>query len=239
MSKVCSIKDLSAVILAGGLGTRLQPVLPSKQKVVADVRGKPFVFYLLEQLSQVGVSKVIFCVGHLAEQVQELIGNHYKTIKISYSLEAKRLGTGGALRNALDLIDSDPFLVLNGDSFCEVDLNSFFSFFWTKKAETAICLREVPDTSRYGSVQLSEDLSIKGFLEKNKKSGTGWINAGIYLFTKKTIEVLKDGDNISLELDVFPKLVGTNSFYGFKVPTGKFIDIGTPESFIEAEDLFA
>src|SRR5690242_7501679 len=119
---------ITAAILAGGLGSRLRPVLVDRPKVLAPVAGEPFLTRLFNQLSAAGIRKVVLCTGYLAEQIKGTFDEHYGSLRIHYSQEAHPLGTAGSLRLALSLMDSDPVLVLNGDSYCSVDLTSFLEW---------------------------------------------------------------------------------------------------------------
>src|ERR671910_3457055 len=121
---VSGFSDLSVAVLAGGLGTRLRPVVSDRPKALAEIHGRPFLAYLLDQLSTAGCSRVVLCTGHLGEQIERAFDKRYRNLQISYSRETRPLGTGGALRLALPDLLSDPVLVMNGDSFCATDLTS-------------------------------------------------------------------------------------------------------------------
>jgi len=226
------ISNLTAVILAGGLGTRLRPLIKDRQKVMAEVAEKPFLEHILSRLNSQGITKAVLATGYMAEQVYDYFGDKFGDIDLKYSEEQLLLGTGGALRFALPLVDSDPFIVLNGDSFCDADLQDFYIAHCNKEAQASMLLVEVEDTRRYGRVDFSGNTQIVKFEEKGVTQGKGWINAGIYLLSKTIIEELPKGRNVSLEKDVFTSLVGKD-FYAHCGKTTKFIDIGIPES-IEA-----
>lgn len=233
MTDLCNV---TAVILAGGMGTRLRTVVADRQKTVAEVNGRPFLHYLLEQLSVAGISNVILCTGYMAGNVQSLLGENYKQIKLTYSAETEPLGTGGAIRLALPLFKSDPILVMNGDSYFDLDLKSFAEKHYHNKAHDSLALATVNDISRYGAVDLAENHSVTRFEEKGQRQGNGLINAGIYLLSRKTITTIPTETAVSLERDIFPNLIG-NGLYGF--PTdGRFIDIGIPEDYRSAADFF-
>jgi len=233
---VQDITNITAVILAGGFGTRFQSVVSDKPKVLAEVSGKPFLEYLLEQISSSGIRKVVFCTGYMAEKIQNCFGDSYGPLRILYSKEDEPLGTGGALRLALPYLFSDAVLVMNGDSYTDVNLGSYVNWFFQKDCEAALLLTRVLDTSRYGSVTISEDENITAFSEKRTGSGVGWINAGVYLMRKSIIASIPAGQSYSLEYELFPSLVG-KKLYGF-CSEGRFIDIGTPESYAVTEDFF-
>lgn len=229
--------DITAAILAGGFGSRLQSVVLDKPKVLAEVSGKPFLAYLLEQISSAGVRKAVICSGYMAEKIEGCFGDAYDSLGIVYSREDEPLGTGGALRLALPYLSSDIILVMNGDSYIDTDLGVYVNWFFKGKLQAALLLTRVDDTSRYGSVIINENKTIASFEEKCKNSGPGWINAGIYLIRKSLIASMPAGKFYSLERGFFPSLTGKELF-GFCVE-GRFIDIGTPESYIAAEDFFA
>ena len=227
-----NLSKITAAILAGGLGTRLRSVVSGQPKVLAKVNGRPFMAYLLDQLSQAGVKKVVLCTGYLGEQVEATFGKSYNGLALSYSQEQSALGTGGALRIALPLLKSEPVLVLNGDSFCQADFIYFLNQHITRKATASLLLTEVPDIGRYGSVQLSMDGKIISFEEKGEKTGTGIINAGVYLLNYTFLESIPKNTNVSLEHEMFPFWIN-KGLYGFR-SKGNFIDIGIPQDYAAA-----
>ena len=235
--KTVKLSDITAVILAGGLGTRLRSVLSDRPKVLAEVLGRPFLTYLLDQLSSAGARKVILCTGYMGNMVQEVYGDTYKSLHLLYSQEDKPLDTGGALRLALPLIESDYVLVMNGDSYIHADLSSYVDWFFKKDQQASILLSRVLDTARYGMVILGKNEDIISFKEKGTIKGSGWINAGIYLMKASLLKSIPMGKAFSLEREFFPSLVG-NGLLGYQCK-GRFIDIGTPESYIRAEKFFS
>ena len=233
------ISGVTAVILAGGFGTRLRSVVKDTQKVLASVGGRPFLEIIFDRLIGAGIKKVVLCTGFLGDQVENLYGAHYKGLEICISQENSPLGTGGAIRNALSCCSTENLLVLNGDSFVEVDYEAFFGFFRDGDALASLVLCQVPDVSRFGSVTVSLDTcQIEEFREKSTATGSGWINAGVYLIPKDLIERLPLGKVISLEKDVFPVWCDEEILSGFPLAEGRFIDIGTPESYAEAGRMF-
>jgi D-glycero-alpha-D-manno-heptose 1-phosphate guanylyltransferase len=220
------MSELTAAILVGGLGTRLRTVIPNRQKVVAPVAGQPFLFRLLDQVANAGVKRVVLCAGYKAEQVKR-IGASYRGMTIRYSIESEPLGTAGALRFA-EL--ETPVLAMNGDSFCDVDLPALFA-----AGPITIAVREIADTAASGRVEFDADRVITRFAEKGQ-AGRGWINAGVYLLNRKFIESIPVGRAASIERETFPAWVGR----GLRAfPThGRFLDIGTPESYSAAQDFF-
>ena len=230
------LSDVTTVILAGGLGTRLRPMVPNRPKVLAEVLGRPFLTYLFDQLDHAGAGEVVLCTGYMANSVKEEIGNSYGSLRIKHSMEDLPLGTGGALRLALPLITSDIVMVMNGDSYVNADLKTFLAWFSQKNILAALLLAKALDTSRYGRVVTAGDGHIETFEEKGGFEGEGFINAGVYLLQKKVVETILPGKAFSLERELFPGLIG-KKLYGYRCE-GEFIDIGTPKSFLKVEKFF-
>ncbi len=229
--------ELDAMILAGGLGTRLQNVVSDRQKAVAEVTGKPFVFYLLEKLQRSGLQKVILCLGYQAESVQQSLTGFRQKLDMDFSLEQSPLGTGGAVRLALNRTRARQVLILNGDSFLDADLIAFRQWKQQNDIQAAILLARVDNVARYGQVKITDAGKILTFAEKGG-SGSGLINAGIYLIDRELLTELPEKQFVSLEKDFFPELVRTGLLFG-QVSSGAFIDIGTPESYLQAQHFFS
>lgn len=228
-----AVESLTAVILAGGLGTRLRDVLPDTPKPMAPVDGRPFLEYLVEQLRRGGFVDVVICVGYKADVIASHFGDgRGHGVHIRYAREETLLGTAGALGKARHLIASDPFLAMNGDSYCAADLRQLITEHRASGAAATIVATEVPDASRYGSLALAADGAVTGFLEKSKTPGPGLINAGIYLLNRAVLDLVPDGRPCSMERQVLPALVG-RGLHAFKV-SGAFIDIGIPAEFARA-----
>jgi D-glycero-alpha-D-manno-heptose 1-phosphate guanylyltransferase len=225
-----------AAILAGGLGTRLRPMVDDRPKVLATVRDRPFLAYVLDQIADAEVRKVVICSGYRGEAIPEVFGSQFRDMKLHYSRELHPLGTAGALRQAVPFFDSDLVLVMNGDSYCDVEMEKFKQWHRAQRATASIALAEVEDISRFGSVRLAADGKILGFAEKGRP-GKGWINAGIYLLPVEWLKSLPEGVPTSLEHDCFPNWAGKN-FYGF-AQGSRFFDIGTPESYRSADEFFS
>jgi NDP-sugar pyrophosphorylase family protein len=220
-------------------------VVSDKPKVLVEVRGRPFLAYLLEQLAAAGVRYVVLCIGYLGEQAQATFGDFYGGLRLVYSQESSPLGTAGALRLALPLFKpglseanvSDSVLVMNGDSFCKANLRAFWAWHCARGADATLLLTQVPDTKRYGRVHVDADGFVLSFDEKGDKSGPGWINAGIYLLNHRLLLTIPESGAVSLEREMFPCWIGRR-LYGYR-SEGRFLDIGTPESYTEAERFFA
>jgi len=222
------------VILAGGLGTRVRSVLRDTPKAIARVNGRPFLEYLFAQVYLVGCTDLILCVGYKAEAIERHFANGRRYgVQIRYSRERELLGTAGALSQARHLIRSDPFLVMNGDSYCEVEIHDLIKQHEARDAVATIVTTRVEDQARYGSVVLGPRDTIVNFSEKGNPRGSGYINGGIYALSATILDEIPSGKYCSIEKEVFPSLVG-KGLYAFKV-SGKFIDIGTPSELRRAQ----
>ena len=231
------LSEITCVILAGGRGTRLNPVVSDRPKVLAQIHGRPFLTYLLDQLISAGSKQVVLCTGYMAEEIRRQIGDTYKFLQIIHSTEDRPLGTAGAIRNALQHVHSDVLFLMNGDSFVGVDLKDYLRWYFEKDREAALLLTHVKDARRYGRVKVVEDDTVISFEEKGENASEGLVNAGIYLLKKTLLALIPPHTFYSLEQDVLPKLIGSG-MYGYRC-NGRFIDIGTPESYRLAEDFFA
>ncbi len=227
-------KGLTTAILAGGLGTRLRPVVSDRPKVLAEVHHRPHLTHIFDQLAGAGIREVVLLTGYQAEQVFQTVGETYGPLKLVYSPEAAPLGTAGALRNALAKLSGPDVLLLNGDSWCDADLGDFRNFHRLTGADLSMVLVQAADPSRYGKVQAARDGRIARFEEK-KEGDPGWINAGIYLLARTLIAEVPAGPEVSLEGDMIPRWVGLGKkIYGYR-HAGRFLDIGTPVSYASAE----
>jgi NDP-sugar pyrophosphorylase family protein len=224
------------IILAGGFGSRLRGVVDDRPKCLALIHSRPFLSYLLDQLQAAGVNDVILSTGHMAEQVEQTFQHRHGPIALRYSRETAPLGTGGAVRHALRICRHSQLLVINGDSFFGLDWAGFFAWFNPAVMKLGMALAWMKDCRRYGQVQIAEDGQVLGFREKSEAASAGWINAGIYLIDRATLESFLAPEAFSLERDYFPKQIG-RGFYacGNRAP---FIDIGTPESYHAAAEFF-
>lgn len=226
---------ISALILAGGLGTRLQSVVADRAKPMAEVQGRPFVAFLLDQLVEAGIRHAVLCTGHFGETVRARLGNAHGPMVLEYSQEPARLDTAGALRLAAPRARSRVVLALNGDSYLPVDLSRFLAFQAQAPQDPALVLVRVPDTSAFGRVHLDAAGRVTAFEEKRAGGGEGWINGGIYALPVDLLRALPEGP-LSVERDVFPQWTGR--LRGF--PTeGPLLDIGTPERYAIAAAWFA
>lgn len=231
------LADVPVLLLVGGLGTRLRSLVPSAPKPLATVGNSPFLALLVRQLRAQGFKRLVMCTGHLAEQVEIEFGDGTAwNMDIQYSREMEPLGTAGALRLASRHVTASPdFLVMNGDSFFEIDMGKMFEFHRRSGGIATMAVRKVPNASRYGTVQLDGAKRVVGFSEKTGRNEPGLVNAGIYVFSASLFTHIPDG-RVSLEQDVFPRILehGVYATEG----SGIFIDIGTPEDYVKAQRLF-
>ena len=225
---------MKAFVLAGGLGTRLKGILDNMPKPLARFGNRPFVEYLVVQLRSYGFCDLVFCIGYLGEQIQAHLGDGSRWgVRIAYSQEREPLGTGGALKWTVEHIGEErEFLVMNGDSFLQVDLRALAAYHKGEGALATMALVHVNDTARFGKVEIGGNGEIVRMVEKSG-GGAGLINGGIYVLSKAVLDFIPDGQ-VSLELDVFPKLLG-KGFYGV-LAEGFFIDIGVPEDHTRLHD---
>ena len=227
--------DVTAIILAGGKGTRLREVVADRPKVLAPVAGRPFLAYLLDQVERAGVRRVILSTGHMAEQFADVIGHRHNGIEINYAREESPLGTGGAIKFAAAQSNSPHVLVMNGDSYFDADLVSYTAWHAAGGQDASLLLVKVPDASRFGTVELRPDGEhVAAFLEKQGVARPGLINAGIYLLRQDAIYRIPDGP-CSIERDVFPSWLDAFDVRGW-VTDGEFIDIGIPTDYERSHD---
>ena len=231
-----ALSELTVALLAGGLGTRLRPSVPDVPKVIAEVRGRPFLSYVFDQLAAAEAKHVVVCTGYSGEQIRETFGDSCGALSLVYSHEPTPRGTAGALRWALPLLKSDPVLVMNGDSFCESDLMSFWEWHSQRRVDASMLTTWVHDTDRYGKVATDLDGKVLSFEEKGGDGCPGWINAGSYLFSQRFLLSIPLNGFTSLEREVLPRWIGRGlSAYQTQ---GRFIDIGTPDGYQSAQDFF-
>ncbi len=227
---------ITPVILAGGFGTRLRPVVSDRPKALALVKGKPFLSILFDQLIGFGFDRVILCVGYRSDQIIQSFGMKYKSLSIDYSIESKPLGTGGAILPAVKHVKTEFLLISNGDSFVPFDLFSFYSFLQDKSAEGGIIVSHRDSSFSFGHVEFEKNKKIIRFAEK-KETGNGWVNTGVYLISTDWFIGYKIGKNYSIERDFFPTWT-RKSFFAYTI-SSSFIDIGTPISYRSSEKFFS
>ena len=220
---------MRAIILAGGEGKRLRPVINDVPKPMAPINEKPFLEYLILQLRKQNIKDIIFSIGYKGYIIKSYFqdGDNWD-INIEYSEEDKPLGTGGALRKAGELIDDEQFIVMNGDSFFDIEFKQLISFHEDKQAVATIGLAYVETIERYGHVEIGNDGEITKFVEKGNSVSAGHVNGGIYILNSELINKIPLGQ-VSLETEVLPNLINRGLF-GMKFKSF-FIDIGKPEEY--------
>jgi len=221
--------DCDCVILCGGLGKRLQSVVHDVPKVMAQVDGQPFLDFVIEYLRTQKIVRIILCTGYKTNLIEEYYRAHNFGLTIDFSKENEPLGTGGAVKNARDIIVSDVFFVLNGDSFLSADLQTFLDFHKEKGSLASMLVSKMSEGRDFGNLRLDDDNRIIDFQEKIDDANHYLVNAGIYCFEQTIFSRMPEVETFSLEKDLFPKLVG-DQFYGYRV-NQEFVDIGTPERY--------
>ncbi|SRR6266496_571470 len=229
-------QDIPAVLLVGGLGTRLRSVVPNAPKPLATVGDKTFLEFLVRQLRSQGIHQLVMCTGYLAEQIESQFGDggHWD-VSIAYSRELQPLGTAGAVKLAEPYLKgAAEFVVMNGDSFMEVDLDLLLQFHRERKAIVSMASRRVENSGRYGTVRVEAGGRVAGFMEKTGSEAPGIVNAGVYIFEREVLQSIPQGP-CSLEKDIFPRLL-SRGVYALE-QHGVFIDIGTPEDYTRAQEI--
>jgi NDP-sugar pyrophosphorylase family protein len=228
---------LDVLVIAGGLGSRIQPVLGDTPKLLAPVAGRPYLVFLLDWLRRFGARRIVLGLGHQAQAVVDFLDRNtsvHDDLTVVTVSEPRPLGTAGAVRFARPQLRSDPVLVMNGDSFADADLCAFVEHHRRAKARATLLCAEVDDAGRYGRVELDGNGRIRGFIEKDPNfHGPSAVSAGVYLFSASLLDEIAAGQASSLEREVFGA-APTGSLDAF---AGRFafIDIGTPESLALAE----
>lgn len=230
---------MQAILLAGGLGTRLRSVVSDRPKPMALIEDKPFMEYVVHELSKYGVTEIIFAVGYKGSMIEEHFGNGSSIptadgkghMNIRYAYEEELLGTAGAIKNAGQLITEDTFFVLNADTFYQIDYSRLIQIMKENALEMALVVREVPDVSRYGQAVIKDHM-LTAFNEKTTEQKPGTINGGIYLMNRSLLDEIPEG-KVSLENDMIPAWLSQNRALGGMVNDGYFIDIGVPEAYYQ------
>jgi D-glycero-alpha-D-manno-heptose 1-phosphate guanylyltransferase len=222
---------VEAIILAGGLGTRLRSVIADLPKPMAPIAGKPFLWYLLSYMSSFDIQKVILSVGYQYEIIQASFGHRFAGMEIQYAVEEEPLGTGGGIRHALKKVHGERVLIVNGDTFFAVDFSELAKTHSARNADLTLSLKPMMNFNRYGNVVTAETRVI-GFQEK-QPTQSGLINGGIYLMNSHLFDELALHERFSFEKDFLEKFVRTRNFQAF-ISDGYFIDIGVPEDYLAA-----
>lgn len=230
---------MQAIILAGGLGTRLKSVVADKPKVLSPVAGKPFLHYLIQYLKKQGITDFVFSLGYLSNQVLDYLKEHHPNLQYQYYIEEIPLGTGGGIKKAIELATEENVLIVNADTYFDVPLKKMYAEHIANKADCTISLKEMTEFDRYGTVQMDSNQTITSFIEKSYQA-KGVINGG-YLILNKACFLAKTQSLpaiFSFEKDFLELSLHEIVVKGF-IAQGYFIDIGIPEDFAKAQAVFA
>jgi NDP-sugar pyrophosphorylase family protein len=229
----------AVVVLCGGKGERLRKAVSDRPKVLAEVGGTAFLGYVLERLVRDGATEIVLSTGYRAEMVAEYVTSRNDWgIDLRCVAEPQPLGTAGAIRYAVDATGIEGrFFVLNGDTWFDGSLVELAEFHRQSGARLSMALVAVQESSRYGQVHFDDTSGeLLDFVEKGEQTGSGWINAGLYLVEPDVLAHVPEGRNCSLEREIFPQLVG-NGLYAMAFDRATFLDIGTPEDLLLAEEI--
>jgi mannose-1-phosphate guanylyltransferase len=227
---------MQALVLVGGKGTRLRPLTDSVPKPALTLVDRPFLAYLVEWLAAYGVDEVVLACGFLPDQLRAALGDsEHEGTALTYVVEPERRGTAGAFRFAADELGErlgERFLALNGDILCDLDLGALLRAHEQRGARATIALHPVEDSSAYGLVECDADGAVLAFREKTGEPMPGEVNAGAYVLERSVLDLIPPGREVSIEREVFPRLVGDG--LGALCLDGYWMDIGTPERYLQA-----
>jgi len=224
---------MEAIVLAGGLGTRLQPVISAVPKPMAPVAGKPFLHYILDWLEGNQISRTILAVGYQYEIIQNAFGNRFSTMELAYSTEDSPLGTGGAIARAMEELSGEQFFIINGDTIFSACLSKLFAFHQAHAYDLSVLLKPMRDFDRYGAVEINEQNRIVSIKEK-KPQKEGLINGGVYMANKQIKSYFPKTDAFSFEKEFLETKLNELSFGGL-ISDSYFIDIGIPSDYLKAQ----
>lgn len=227
---------MEAIVLAGGLGTRLQGVIGAYPKCMATVNDKPFLSYLFDYLDKQGCTRVILSLGYKHKVVINWLETQDIFFELDYVIEDEPLGTGGGIQAAIEEAAADDVVVVNGDTMFQVNLRQQMQFHHANKAEVTLALKKMHDFDRYGVVSTNDSGIITAFEEKQFRK-EGLINGGVYVINKEAFLSKKFPEKFSFEKEYLEKYVNKEKFFGF-VNDGYFIDIGVPEDYTRAQNEF-
>ena len=229
---------MKALLLIGGLATRLRPLSLNRPKCLFPLQNKPIIDYLLENLSNAGCKEAILAVNHLASTIENHLGEEKYNIKLRYSLEETPLGTGGPVKLAEKHLSDDVFLVLNGDILSFIDYRELLNKHKNNKSTATLSLKQVKDPSRFGVVRFGSNDTITEFVEKPTKeeAPSNWINAGCYALSPEILDYIPADKKVSIEREVFSKLSKENKLKGYRY-YGEWIDIGVPDDYLQANKI--
>jgi mannose-1-phosphate guanylyltransferase len=227
---------MQAIVLVGGEGTRLRPLTNDVPKPALTLVDRPFLAYMIEWLAAHGVTEVVLACGFLPDVLREALGDgEHAGVRLTYVTEPDRRGTAGAIRFAADALGDrldDRFLALNGDVLTDLDLIALIRAHGERGARATIALYPVDDSAAYGLVSVDADGNVTEFVEKTGEAVPGEINAGAYLLERSVLELIPPEREVSIEREVFPRLIGHG--LGALRLDGYWMDIGTPERYLQA-----
>jgi mannose-1-phosphate guanylyltransferase len=228
-----------AIVLCGGAGTRLRSVTGDAPKSLATIGDRPFLDILINQLRRHGFEHVILAVGYQRELIRSHFDSRRHDMSLEYSIESTPLGTGGALRNAVDFVNTESLLIMNGDSYTDADLSRFAADHRESQADLTVLV--VPTDGRVdcGLVSVTPDGKVIGFKEKQSATGMQYVNAGIYMVDKRILYEMPANQRVSLEEELFPRLLAEGKNIRAFHHSGSCIDIGTPERYLHAQKTLA
>lgn len=229
----------TAVILAGGFGTRLASVVSDVPKPMAPVGGRPFLERLLDRLQMQGIRHAVLAVGYRSQIIRSHFGSSRGAMKLCYSEETEPRGTGGALRLAFESQDLQRAIALNGDTWCDVDLRALSRTHAAAGTVATLTLVHQPDASRFGTVEVDERGRVAGFREKRADAGAGLINAGVYALDRSVFDLAPASARFSFENDVLQARAAEGLFAAHLAQDATFIDIGVPDDYARAQTLLA
>jgi D-glycero-alpha-D-manno-heptose 1-phosphate guanylyltransferase len=221
--------NTDALILCGGLGTRFKVVREDIPKALAPVQGNPFIDLLLDDLIGQGFRRIILATGHLGDLLHQHVTQRIDAEYI-VSCEPKPLGTGGAIKFAGTHFNSDPVLVMNGDTKIECNFSDLLIHHMKNQADMTVLLSKVVGGTDYGNIEINNNDRIVNFIEKPVAMKTSLANAGVYLINKSLLKSLKKNHNYSLEKDCLPSWINSHNIFGY-ISEAIFQDIGTPERY--------
>jgi NDP-sugar pyrophosphorylase family protein len=227
------------IILCGGAGVRLRSITGNAPKAMASIGGRPFLELLLRQLHRYRFRRVVLAVGFRQDMIRRHFGERACGLDLAYSPEASPLGTGGALRNAADLVESDLALIMNGDSYTDADLSRFVADHREAKADVSLIVTSADGRGDCGSVYVNRKGYVERFAEKQNSAGAPYVNAGIYIMPRRLLHSIPPGLPVSLEQDLFPRWLEEGYHLKACVFSGMCVDIGTPDRYHRAQDILA
>lgn len=231
---------MKAIIIAGGLGTRLRPLTYNRPKPIVSMMNKPFVVHQLELLKKHGINEIVLNLHYMPKNMEYILGDGSKFgVKLFYSIEKQPLGTAGAVKNAEQYFDNDPLVILNGDTLTDINISEVIAFHKKNKAVATLTLTNVEDPTHYGLVITGPDGRIKSFLEKPNweqvaQYSTKTINAGIYVLDPAIFKDVPENTVYSFERQLFPKILESGQNFYSVTSDAYWMDIGSPQKYMQA-----